>query len=396
MSTGRPRIVGAISLAHTINDFYMNYIQTLLPFLIAAGLGMSRGAFLVTAFTVTSSLSQPVFGYLVDRRSKAWLVYLGTLWMGSLLPLIGFVQSYPVLLMLVILAGLGTAAFHPQASSIMGAISKKSRGAYQAFFIAMGNMGWALTPLIVVPFITRFGIDRSYIFFFPGWLAAFLLWMNVPKAQGGGSRAGETADSLKALVLRAGPELSKVLAVVSLRSVTQLSLVALLPFYLVHMQVPLLTSSRLVSLMLVFGALGGVFGGYLSDVLGRKPMVIGSLFLSTPLLFCAVNTRGGVQAFFLAVAGACLIGSFSVTVVIAQEIMTFGSAFASGLMLGFGVGLGGLGVSIMALIAEYWGIDFAMKILISIPLLAGLIALSFKTRQTSAPIFNVNENTFDV
>jgi len=384
MSFNRPRIVGAISLAHIINDFYMNYIQTLLPFLIIAGLGMSRGAFLITAFTVTSSLSQPVFGYLVDRRSKVWLVYMGTLWMACLLPLIGFVQYYPLLLMLVILAGLGTAAFHPQASSMMGAISSKSRGAYQALFIAMGNIGWALTPLIVVPFITRFGIDRSYIFFFPGCLAAFLLWLNVPKIQPGDGPADELAGSLKAMILRAGPELSKVLAVVSLRSVTQLSLVAFLPLYLVHLQVPLLVSSRLVSLMLIFGALGGIFGGYLSDVLGRKPMVIGSLFLSTPLLFCAVNTRGGIQALFLALAGTCLIASFSVTVVIAQEIMIDGSALASGLILGFGMGLGGLGVSIMALIAEFWGIYLAMNILISIPLLAGLIALLFKTRYTSA------------
>ncbi|MGQ9824038.1 MAG: MFS transporter, partial [Desulfotomaculales bacterium] len=60
----------SLSIAHLFNDWYMNYIQTLLPFLVAAGLGVSKGAFLVVAFTITSSLLQPVSGYLVDQKEQ--------------------------------------------------------------------------------------------------------------------------------------------------------------------------------------------------------------------------------------------------------------------------------------------------------------------------------------
>ena len=71
----------------------MNYLQTLLPFMVDAGLGVGRGAFLISAFTVTSSLLQPVSGYLVDQKNQRWMVYLGTLWMAVLLGLVGVLKG---------------------------------------------------------------------------------------------------------------------------------------------------------------------------------------------------------------------------------------------------------------------------------------------------------------
>jgi len=178
--------------------------------------------------------------------------------------------------------------------------------------------------------------------------------------------------------------------IIILRSITQLSLVALLPIYLIELHVPLLAGSRLISLMLVCGALGGIFGGLLSDILGRKPMIIGTLLLSSPLLFIAINTQGLPQALFLSIAGVCLISSFSVIVVMGQEIMAENQAVASGLLLGFGMGIGGIGVTLMALIAECYGMGMAIRILFFLPLLAGLIALSLKSDVSVSVLTPIN------
>ena len=94
----------------------MNYIQTLLPFLVMSGLAVSRAAFLISIFTITSSILQPIFGYLVDQKNQRWMLYVGTAWMAILLGLIGIIKNYFLLAFVVALAGLGTAAFHPQAS----------------------------------------------------------------------------------------------------------------------------------------------------------------------------------------------------------------------------------------------------------------------------------------
>ena len=88
--------LGVISLAHMLNDLYSNYLPQLLPFLVVLhqGFTATRAAILVSAFSITSSFAQPFFGYFLDRQSKRWLLYVGTLWMAVMLSLTGIVENY--------------------------------------------------------------------------------------------------------------------------------------------------------------------------------------------------------------------------------------------------------------------------------------------------------------
>jgi MFS transporter, FSR family, fosmidomycin resistance protein len=373
----------SISLAHLLNDWYMNYIQTLLPFLIAGGMAVSKGAFLVSAFIVTSSVLQPVSGYLVDQKNQRWLVYAGTFWMAVLLSLIGILKNYPLLIIVVSLAGLGTAAFHPQASAMVTAMSGRRKGFSQAFFITCGNIGWALTPLVVVPFILKYGMEATPLFALPGMLVALLLWLTAPDLSAETTRV--PPQPLWTTIRPVWPELTKVVLVVAVRSLTMVSLVAFLPLYLQQKNIPLVHGSRLVSLMLFAGALGGLFGGHLSDRFGRKPVIVGSLVLASPLFHLFLGSSGPMSSVLLAGAGAALAASFSVTVVAAQEVIPRNAAVATGLMLGFGMGVGGLGVGLMGLMVEYAGIEHAIYLLIWLPLLAGLIGLSLRAEHSSSP-----------
>lgn len=373
----------AVSLAHMVNDWYMNYIQTLLPFMVAAGMGVSKGAFLVSAFTVTSSLLQPVAGYLVDQKNQRWMVYLGTLWMAVLISLTGVVQNYPLLVAIVALAGLGTAAFHPQASATVSAVSGERKGFYQALFVASGNVGWALTPLVVVPFVLRFGLEMSPVFLLPGLAVAVLVWAAAPGTQAG---PASTPPPLREAFAGVGADLAKVVMVVATRSLAYFGLVSFLPLYLQRINVSLVTGSRLIFLMLFSGAMGGLAGGYLSDIFGRKPVIVGSLMLSTPLFYLFLNSQGIYSFVFLSLAGAFLLASFSVTIVVAQELISKNSAVASGLILGFGIGTGGLGVGLVGLLAEYRGIVFVINLLVLLPLLAGLLGLAIRGRPAAKAV----------
>ncbi|MFZ2445118.1 MAG: MFS transporter [Syntrophobacteraceae bacterium] len=365
-----------ISLAHLFNDWYMNYIPTLLPFLVAAGMPVSKGAFLISAFTITSSLLQPVSGYLVDQKSQRWLVYAGTLWMAVLLSLTGVVENYALLIVVVTLAGLGTAAFHPQASAMVTAASGGRKGLYQALFITFGNLGWAITPLIVVPFTQKYGMELTPLFALPGIFAALLLRFSAPEDSSAAIRT--PPPPLRTTIRPLRGVLGRVVVVVALRSLASFGLIAFLTLYLEHKGVALLPASRLLSLMLFMGALGGLVGGHLSDRIGRKPVIVGSLVLASPLFYLFLGTSGPLSYFLLACAGAVLPASFSVTVVVAQEAIPQNAAMAAGLMLGFAIGAGGLGVGLVGLMVEYAGIDRALHLLIWLPLLAGLIGLGLK------------------
>jgi FSR family fosmidomycin resistance protein-like MFS transporter len=375
------RAIAAISLAHLVNDWYMNLIQTLLPFLVAAGLGVGRGAFLISAFTTTSSILQPVFGYLVDRKNQRWMVYVGTVWMAALLCLLGVADNYAALFALCLLSGLGTAAFHPQAAAMIGSVSGNRRGLFQAVFTASGNVGWALTPLLAVPVIASQGLGATPLFVIPGLAAAAMLRFSSPKQQSG---CKSESVPMRPLLRRHWRELTKIVLVVSFRSVTYFGLIAFLPLYLQNQGVPLVHSGRLLFLMLFAGAMGGVLGGHLSDRLGRRAVIAISLFLAAPLCHLALHADGLARDVLLALAGVSLMASFSVTVVLAQEVISKNAAMASGLTLGFGIGIGGLGVGMIGLLIESHGLSSVMHLLAWFPILAGLLAASLKRRQPAA------------
>ncbi|MFA6989354.1 MAG: MFS transporter [Candidatus Gastranaerophilaceae bacterium] len=363
----------SISVAHLLNDWYMNYIQTLLPFMVASGLSISKGAFLVSAFTITASLLQPVFGYLVDQKNQRWMVYAGTIWMAVLLSLIGLIHNYFLMFLIVAFAGLGTAAFHPQASAMITSVSGDKKGLFQAIFVTAGNIGWAFTPLIVVPFIQLYGLKSTPIFVIPGLLVAFLLWLTSPKMI---SIKKTDHTSIFSVFKSKWTDLSKIIAVVAFRSLAYFGLVAFLPLYLKDKNISMRTSSHLLFIMLFCGALGGLAGGYLSDKFGRKPIIVGSLVMATPLFYLFLTTENPLNYLFLAFAGAALLASFSVTIVVAQDILTKNAAMASGLMLGFSIGIGGLGISIIGLLAEHFSLEYAVNLLIILPFIAGLLGLS--------------------
>jgi FSR family fosmidomycin resistance protein-like MFS transporter len=366
----------SLSLAHMFNDWYMNFLQTLLPFIVALGLGIGRAAFLISAFTTTASILQPVLGYLVDRKNQRWLVYGGTIWMAVLLSLVGVTHDYYLLLLLSTLSGLGTAAFHPQAAAMISSVSGSRKGFCQSIFVAGGNVGWALTPLMVIPVVKSYGLSSTPVFAVPGILVAILLWFTAPEASAAVSR--KSSAPLLTIFRTSWVELTKVVLIVACRSLTYFGLISFLPLYLQTRNISIVASGYFLFIMLFSGAMGGLLGGYLSDQIGRKSVIAGSLVLSTPWFYLFLHSGGFAMYFYLILAGASLLASFSVTIVLAQEIISKNAATASGLTLGFGIGIGGLGVGLVGVIIEHMGLAYGISLLVWLPPAAALFALTLR------------------
>lgn len=372
--------IGVLSLAHMLNDLYSNYLPQLLPFLIAItpGFTATRAAILVSAFTITSSLVQPIFGFFLDRQGKRWLVHVGTLWMAIMLSLTGLVHSYVLLVTLAALAGLGTAAFHPQASTMVNVLSGDHKAVLLSAFVAFGNFGFALSPLLLVPLFQVYGLHATIVTVIPGIFVAILLFFFSPRGnvlEGTTTPLAVVINSLKS----ASTELGAIIAVIAIRSLAYTGLLTLLPLYFKSQNLSNIAASHLVTIMLATGAIGGVIGGFISDFYGRKRLIVGSLVISTPFFFGFFLTQGILSTIFLALAGAALLSSFSVTIVAAQEAIPNNKALASGLTMGFAGGLGGLAVIFMGRIADIWSLSTAITIIFLLPLLAGLIALFMKS-----------------
>ncbi|WP_243124030.1 MFS transporter [Pelotomaculum schinkii] len=122
--------------------------------------------------------------------------------------------------------------------------------------------------------------------------------------------------------------LIRIIVMVAFRSFCYFGLVAFLPLYYQQQNISLIAGSHYLSLMLFAGAVGGLIGGYISDIIGRKPVIVDSLILATPLLYLYLNSSGALSYFLVILAGTFLLSSFSVTVVLAQDILKENKAMA--------------------------------------------------------------------
>ena len=377
--------LGVLSIGHTLNDLYSNFLPQLLPFLIVLmpGFSATQAAVLVAAFNISSSLFQPIFGFVVDGKGHSWLIYVGTAWMAVFLSMTGLVHGYLPMVALAGIAGLGTSAFHPPASAMVNGLSARYKAVYQSGFVAFGNFGFALAPLLLVPLFQAFGLKATSLLLVPGALAAAILFFALPR-QDHNARKTVTLGVVMRSIRGSARELGVILGVISIRSAAYTGMLALLPLYFHSRQVSNLAGSRMLTLMLFCGALGGVTGGFLSDRWGRKPLIVGSLLLATPLFFGFFLSQGWSSLVFLALAGAALLSSFSVTIVAAQEAIPDHKAMAAGLSLGFANGLGALAVIFIGKVGDLWGLTTAVALLFSLPLVAGLVAFLLRSHPAMA------------
>ncbi len=380
----RARTITALSFSHMLNDMYSNYLPQMLPFLVVLipGFTATQAAILVSVFTIVASFSQPVFGQLFDGRGKGWIFNVGTIWMAALLSLTGIVHSFPVLVVISGLAGLGTAAFHPQASTLVSNAAGGRKAVILSGFIAFGNLGFALSPLLLIPLFQAYGLTATVFTVIPGVLVALLLFFVTPRTVTAKSRKATVSQLFESLKPAAG-ELSVLIGVIALRSLAYTGMLAMLPLYFKSRALSNIVSSHLLTVMLLSGAAGGIIGGFLSDRYGRKRIIAGSLIIATPLFLGFLLTQGAISIVLLGLAGAALMSNFSVTVVAAQEAIPNNKALAAGLSMGFAGGLGALAVIPVGRIGDVAGLGTAVTILFLLPLAAGILGLFLKSRPSA-------------
>ena len=105
-----------LGLAHLITDIPQGSVPALLPFFKEAlHLSYTSAGVILLTNNITSSVIQPAFGYLSDRRPMGWFLPLTPLIAGLGVSIAGYVNSYVLLLACIVFGGLGISSFHPEA-----------------------------------------------------------------------------------------------------------------------------------------------------------------------------------------------------------------------------------------------------------------------------------------
>lgn len=388
-----------LSLGHLVVDLGQGVLPILTPVLAQSfNLSYFQVGTLVLAFTFSSAIIQPIFGVLSDRYSMPWLMPVGLLLSGLGLALTGMVDSYELLLIAVLLSGIGVAGYHPEASKVAHFVSEdKKAGSSMAIFSVGGNLGFGLGPMLATFVLGFGGLSSVQGVMIPGLLVSvfFLFFMsrfNTILTEHLHKRSEKKEQAVKSSN-RIG-SLTLLMLYVTIRSWIQSGLIYFIPFYFPQFK-GIAEPQYLVSTFLIAGAVGTLLGGPFADRFGGRSGLLVSMIVSLLTVYPFLHLQGSLVPVFGFILGAALISTFSTTVVFGQRLLPNNIGLASGLLLGFGVGMGSIGVTFLGIIADHMGLPFTMSIISVLPLLGILLALTLpdiRARETvSHPVNPVEQ-----
>ncbi|HLS88569.1 MAG TPA: MFS transporter [Sphingobacteriaceae bacterium] len=341
--------------------------------------------------SVTSVALQPLAGAYGDRARNGIMIPLGLLLTGSglLLAALSSPASTLAITLGVALTGAGVAVFHPDGMRAAHFTTGDRRATGMSLFLVGGNLGIALGPVTAALGMSAFGLPGLLLAAVPSFAAFVLLARLLPALRSLWSRPRERPEEAKT---EAGPVpvnwsgQIRVLAVVTLRAMFQMTVITYLPLYVTGVLGGSLTGGNfLTSLYLLGGAVGTLIGGPLADRIGLRRYLTGSLALIGPTHFLTLAAPAALKPFLLMVQGGMLVSTMAISIVLSQEYAPSNLALVSGLNAGANIGLGGLGAALAGMAADTWGLLPVLTVAAALPILAALVSRTLPPTEPAAP-----------
>lgn len=376
------KMVGLLSLFHLLVDIQQGALPALLPVLSEImALSYAQVGLVMTVYSLTSSFSQPVFGMISDANRYHILIPLGVIVAASGLALFGHAPTYAIILVSAVMMGLGSAAYHPEATRTASdlATSGGRQGAGIALWMFGGNLGVAIGPLYVSAMLVLFGM-RGMATLLPVVLVVAIpsLFMFRRMEPGQWSVPSRGAAAEQAAGMPATNWFGEILAIstVMLRTVIHNGILVYLPFYyLDYLGVAGFPTHILQSILLFGGVLGAFAGGVMADRIGVKPVMLAAAIVTMALLPAVLLVTGPILMALLFVLGGALSTSFAMAVILGQRYMPRRASLSAALVNGGGLGLGGALTGVLGVIADTWGIATTMYVILGIPLILVFMAI---------------------
>jgi FSR family fosmidomycin resistance protein-like MFS transporter len=378
--------MSALAAGHLGTDLSSGALPALLPFLRDRfSLSYTLAAGLMLASAASSSLVQPLFGIWSDRRGAIWLLPAGVAVSGVGIALASAASSYWLVLVLVLISGLGVAAYHPEGSKLAAYASGRRRASGMSAFAIGGNVGFALGPIVATPLVLWLGLRGGLLLAIPSLAIAAALFALLPFLR---TFVPERSDERRFVGDDRPGALTILLAVIGFRSLAWWGLLTFVPLWEVALGHSKSYGNHLLSLMLLVGGVGTIVVGPLADRIGRRPVLIASLVAAGPLILVFVVVGGVLGAVALALAGISVVGTFGLTMVMSQEYLPRRIGMASGLSIGFSIGLGGIAALGLGALADAVDLRAALYVCAAAPLAALALTLllpSTRTRRKLEP-----------
>ena len=379
-------------LAHTATDVNQGAIPILLPFFIAEHhISYAAAATMVFATNIVSTIAQPVFGYVADRRPRPWLIPAAMLCAGVGVSLTGLVPSFYLGLLVVALSGLGVAAFHPEGARLIHFLAGDRKATAMSLFAIGGQLGYAIGPLTATAAMLLWGLKGSIALVVPTAIVAGLVMYSLPSISGAVRPVGSGEHRQKA---REGNDAWLPFAFLSAallcRSIIFYGLNTFLPLFWINVFHQSKAAAGTALTVLMAASIGGnLLGGRMADRFGyRIVAIVGFVLLMVLLPVFALADSAGKALLMLVPVGLALSMPTSPLVVLGQGCLPNRVGFASGVTLGLAFSFGGIMMPALGWVADHHGLHAAIWVVALLPVICTgltltLLGLKDPSRQTA-------------
>lgn len=355
--------LAGLTWLHFLNDGATNYLPGILPALLISMHQRPALASVMMGALLMGQAIQPVFGIVADKAGGRALIVWGLA--GSTLggALLGLVPHFWLLVLVLLMMGVASSAFHPQALATAGQLGRRRHGLAIAVFLVGGEIGRGVWPVLASLVVTHWGMRKLWVLAIAGFASLALVYPVLP---------GLTPQpAIRRIHWRyhARPA-ALLIAFAGLRALTFGGLTTYLPIAWHAHGGSLVTGASLVTVMLVVGIVGNLAGGLLSDRVDRRLILGVTSVLVVAFFILYLLTSGRLGWLFLALLGTAFFAGLPVTIVIGQDIFAENPSLGSGIALGFANGVGAMLLLVLGLVVDRYGIDAGLWALVVIAVVA--------------------------
>ncbi len=362
------RRIAYLSVGHACVDVYQGAVAALVPFFVAERhYTYAAASGLVLAASLLSSVTQPLFGAITDRRAVPWLLPASTVVAGLGVALSGVTGSYALTLVFMAVCGIGVAAYHPESARVARVASGGSHRS-MGWFSLGGNVGAAAAPLLVTVVVATGGLRYTPLLIVPA-LVGCGLTLAVLRDRHRSPRESARTDGRDDW-----RSFTRLAFAVSFRSIAFVGMSTFVAFHAREQTGRGVAAGTAALVVLYLGsAVGTVVGSRLAHRWNRVTVVGGAYLVTAGAVAGVVFVPGPAIYLFVALTSMGLYVPFSLQVTLAQDYLPTRVGTASGVTLGLMISVGGLTSPVIGRIADVASLRVALAPLILMPVLSWLL-----------------------
>lgn len=354
----------SIAAGHFTHDTFTAFLASLLPLLIEKmSLSLTRAGFLSTLMQLPAIIN-PFIGYAADKISLRYFIIFAPGVSATMMSLLGIAPNYGVLTILLLITGVSSASFHAPAPAMISQISGNKVGKGMSFFMAGGELGRTLGPVIVAWAVSTWTLEGYYRVIFIGWVAtAVLFWrlkdISIPK---------QTHGPITTLLPAFRRLFLPLAGIILFQSFLSISITIYLPTYITSRGSSLIIAGSSLAILELAGVIGALTSGTISDHFGRKPILLIAILVSSILTLLVRSTTGFWLIPLLLTLGFFALSAGPIYLVIVQDYLTTNKALGNGIYMSMSFLIRSIVILLVGIIGDNFGIE-------SIYLVSGILSL---------------------